>query len=255
MEKWQTLTDAFVTGSRKILGDNLTGVYLHGSAAMGCFNPLKSDIDLLIVVEKPLSKEIKLRYLEKIVDLNRQAPEKGLEISVVLKSVCSPFVYPTPYELHFSTTHLELYKKSPEEYIEKLQGTDKDLAAHFTIILHRGISLYGAGIKDVFGEVNKHYYFDSILYDIENAKHDILKNPMYIILNLCRVYAYKQSEKILSKQEGGEWGLFFMEKKYHPLINAALKEYKTGNKETFDAALSLDFADYMLKKINEQSAL
>ncbi len=39
----------FVTKSQKILGDNLIGIYLHGSAVMGCYNKQKSDIDLLVV--------------------------------------------------------------------------------------------------------------------------------------------------------------------------------------------------------------
>ena len=33
-----------------ILGDNLCGIYLHGSLAFGCFNWAKSDIDFLVVV-------------------------------------------------------------------------------------------------------------------------------------------------------------------------------------------------------------
>lgn len=32
------------------LGGNLVGIYLHGSLAMGCFNPDTSDVDLLLVV-------------------------------------------------------------------------------------------------------------------------------------------------------------------------------------------------------------
>lgn len=35
------LLDDFVMSSKNILGDNLTGIYLHGSAAMGCFNNKK----------------------------------------------------------------------------------------------------------------------------------------------------------------------------------------------------------------------
>lgn len=38
----QSLLDAFVAQSRAILGDCLTGVYLHGSAAMGCFQPQRA---------------------------------------------------------------------------------------------------------------------------------------------------------------------------------------------------------------------
>ena len=44
------LLNEFVEKSKEILGDNLVGIYLHGSSVMGCFNPKKSDLDLIIVV-------------------------------------------------------------------------------------------------------------------------------------------------------------------------------------------------------------
>ena len=31
---------------------------------------------------------------------------KGIEMSIVTKTVCNPFVYPTPFELHFSAMHI-----------------------------------------------------------------------------------------------------------------------------------------------------
>ncbi len=52
----QKLLDSFVIQSENILKDNLTGIYLHGSIAMGCFNGQKSDIDLIVVVQRELSK-------------------------------------------------------------------------------------------------------------------------------------------------------------------------------------------------------
>lgn len=42
------LISTFVDSTKDILGENLVGVYLHGSLAMGCFNPQRSDIDLII---------------------------------------------------------------------------------------------------------------------------------------------------------------------------------------------------------------
>lgn len=81
-----------------------------------------------------------------------------------------------------------------------MKGTDKDLAAHVTIINHRGKVLYGQEIKEVFGEVSKQDYFDSIWFDIEGAQEDILDNTMYITLNLARVLAYQKENLILSKR-------------------------------------------------------
>ena len=42
-----TVINCFVEQSKEILKDNLVGVYLHDSAVMGCYNPAKSDIDLI----------------------------------------------------------------------------------------------------------------------------------------------------------------------------------------------------------------
>lgn len=248
------LLNDFVIQSKMILGDNLTGIYLHGSAVMGCFNEQKSDIDLLVVVKDVISKEIKLRYMDMIIEMNRHAPEKGVELSIVKEAVCKPFVYPTPFELHFSIMHLNWYLTNPEDYVERMNGVDKDLAAHFTIIYHKGKVLYGREIKSVFEEVNSEAYMDSIWSDIQEAKEDIYANPMYITLNLCRVLAYKEEKLISSKQEGGEWGLNYIPiPKYQKLISDALEEYKTGEAMEIDNAVALDFAEYMLKQIRENS--
>ena len=136
---------------------------------MGCFHPEKSDIDLIVVVSENLSDDQKGLLMQNIVLLNEEAPAKGLEISVVKKEFCKPFVYPTPFELHFSRDHLQRYLNNPADYIEKMHGVDKDLAAHFTVINHYGIVLWGEKIEDVFSEVPKQDYADSIYCDIEKC--------------------------------------------------------------------------------------
>jgi predicted nucleotidyltransferase len=44
---------------RKEMMDNLVGIYLHGSLAMRCFNPDKSDIDFLVIAKNKLTFETK----------------------------------------------------------------------------------------------------------------------------------------------------------------------------------------------------
>ena len=253
MEKLESLLENFVRQSKNILGDNLTGIYLHGSAVMGCFNSKKSDIDLLIVVNDDISNEIKMQYMDMVVELNREAPEKGIELSIVKEAVCKPFVYPTPFELHFSIAHLNWYQSNPADYVERMKGTDKDLAAHFTIIYHRGKTLYGKEIKSVFSKVSSRDYMDSIWSDIEDAKEEIVTNTMYITLNLCRVLAYKRERLILSKREGGEWAMNALPvSEYQKIISDALKEYKTGEGMSIDRAVAAEFAEYMLKEIERE---
>lgn len=243
----------FVERNQKILGENLVGIYLHGSAVMACFNEKRSDVDLLVVVNTEISDDVKRQYMDMVVELNALAPSKGIELSIVRKEVCKPFIYPTPFELHFSIAHLEWYRTNPEDYVAKMNGTDKDLAAHFTIIYHRGKCLFGEEINNIFENVSQEAYFDSIWNDIESAEEDIMENSAYIILNLCRVLAYKKEELILSKQEGGKWGLDNIPEKYNNLIRQALDDYASVNPLKLDEKYALEYAKYMIDQIKSNS--
>lgn len=249
MDVLNSITNRMVEKSREILGDNLVGIYLHGSAVMGCFNEKKSDIDFIVVVNAAVANEVKRQYMDMVVELNADAPKKGIELSVVKREVCKSFVYPTPFELHFSNAHLQWYQTNPADYVEKMNGVDKDLAAHFTIIYHRGKCLYGEEIKDVFAEVSREFYFDSIWSDIENAAEEIAANPTYMILNLCRVLAYRKDGVILSKREGGSWGIDNVPERYHSLILQALEDYASDEPAEWNEERAWEYAAYMIEQI------
>ena len=249
MRSLDSLIEGFVERSKSILRDDLVGIYLHGSAVMGCFNPEKSDVDLIVVVDRPMSDPVKRAFLEMVVEYNALGPAKGIEMSVVLREVCKPFVYPTPYETHFSAGHLDSYQEDPEGYIRRMKGDDKDLAAHFTILQARGRCLYGAPLEDVFEPVPPRDYLDSIWYDVENAPEEIAEYPMYLILNLARVLAYGSEGLILSKKEGGEWALDRLPPEYRPLIRDALREYTESASVVYDPALAKRYAAYAVGRI------
>lgn len=251
MKEYEALLESFIEESKNILGRSLTGIYLHGSAVMGCFRSGVSDIDLIAVVKRALPNETKRQYLDMVTVLSEKAPAKGIELSIVKENVCRPFVYPTPFELHFSIAHLEWYRSDPEGYIAGMKGTDRDLAAHFTIIYHRGKTLYGKEIRKVFSRVSREDYLDSIWNDIKDAKEDIVAHPVYVALNLCRVLAYKRDNLILSKKEGGEWGLANVPVKYAGLLSDALAEYQSGVPMQLKgrAQLAEEYAEYMLGEI------
>lgn len=249
--QYEGLLFRFTEMSRRILKNNLVGIYLHGSAAMGCFNPKKSDLDLILVVEKGIPNAVKMEFMQNVALLNEEAPEKGIELSIVRKDVCNPFIYPTPFELHFSKTHLKWFIDNPEDYIANMQGVDPDLAAHFTIINEYGIVLFGAEISEEFAKVPKNYYMDSIWFDIENAHKEILTNTTYFTLNLCRVLAYLQDGLILSKKAGGEWGIDALPKRFSSLIQNALICYATEQELITDSEIALSFACYMLSQIKQ----
>lgn len=231
-----------------ILQEKLVGIYVHGSIAFGCFNWDKSDIDFLVVVNKQLTQNEKEVLISELLSLDEECPAKGLEMSVVLADVCKPFVYPTPFELHFSNFHKERAKADLAEYCKNMNGVDKDLAAHMMVIHAVGITLCGQVIEDVFAPVPKTDYIDSIYNDIACAEEDILEDSVYAILNLCRVLAYLRDDRVLSKSQGGEWGLRYLSPKYHPTIRNAMETYE-GLGDFTEKAMLQEFAKDMLENI------
>lgn len=235
------------------LETNLSGIYLHGSLAMGCFNQDTSDIDLLIVIHDKLSQEASLKLAKKVVAFHDSLPNRrGVELSIVLKTYLKNFVYPTPFEFHFSDFHLERYR-ADESYV--CGGyEDADLAAHFAVVYQRGIILYGEPIREAFLPVDRKYYLNAILEDIGDAPKSIIESPVYYTLNLCRVLYFVQEAYISSKKEGGTWGLQHLPARYHGLLKRCLDEYSGAvNAGGYDPVLLVDFAEYMTGHIREHS--
>lgn len=173
-------------------------------------------------------------------------------MSIVLEKDCNHFVYPTPFELHFSNIHKEKCKVNLEAYCAGMNGVDKDLAAHFTVVREVGITLVGKDVKSVFGIVPKVHYIDSIKGDIEDAIHEIVENPIYIILNLCRVLAYIKDGRVLSKKQGGQWGLKNLPACYIHIVEAAERCYCNNKIFDMNEDITRKFAKYMLNEIFEQ---
>lgn len=232
----------FLKGTLK---DNLVGIYLHGSIAMNCYHPNKSDIDLIIVVEDALDKKLKRKILEFLV-----LSKKPYELSIVLKEICKNFIYPTPYDFHYSISYLSNALDDPDAYINQMCGVDYDLAAHFKVIYERGIVLYGSNIEECFKDISRKDYLDSILRDFKDYKLSLSKNPTYYILNTCRIIAYLKENKIFSKEEAGEYFLQKCDKKYHFLVSLALKNRYLEIEEVYPLSEVFDFLKHFENILN-----
>ncbi|MCR2044056.1 aminoglycoside adenylyltransferase domain-containing protein [Anaerosalibacter massiliensis] len=231
--------------------DNLVGVYLHGSMAMGCFNPIQSDIDLLIICKEKQPSETYKRIARKLLKIEESIPSKsGIELSVVLESFLINFVYPTPFEFHYSAFHREKYKRDKNYLCGGFE--DEDLAAHFAVTYNRGIRLYGKPIKEIFKPIDRQIFIRSIKSDIDGVYKGIIDNTEYFILNLCRFLLFLKEDIISSKREGGQWAVKVLPFKYIELVNKCLAKYngEVVSLELKDQLL-LDFADYMTNEIEK----
>jgi len=238
----------------KILNDNLVGFYIHGSLAMGGFNPIISDIDALVVTETSISVETK-RNLAKFLLMYSNSPYP-VEISFLNIEQLKDWQYPCPFDFHYSEFWRERYEndllRGTYKFLNGDIDTDPDLAAHITITNNRGICIVGKPIGQVFPLVPRSDYISSIVGDFNECLENIQEDPVYCTLNLIRVFWYLKEGVISSKQEAGNWGLVTFPKEFCITIKKVVKCY-ANHKNSYDLdnyELVL-LRDYILDNVNK----
>lgn len=214
------------------LSDNLEGIYLHGSLAMGSYYRPKSDIDLIVVAKDKIGEEVSMSVGVAIAHEVEKRPTTGnVELSIIIADVARSVPVPTLYEFHYSSEcHYKILKGEVDYDSTK---TDVDLLSHLMYVRQRGVCLYGKPILEVFGEYNWQHFMDAVIDDFEwiLENENILESPFYGVLNICRVLQLisENSQTVHSKDEGGEWGLNNLPSEFHSLILKALDVYRSSD--------------------------
>ncbi len=187
--------------------EELIGLYLHGSLAMGCFQSRHSDLDLLVLVRQPPTAERLRSWAEFLLQLSLQpAP---IEISFLHRDCYTPWQHPTPFAFHFSEDWRATISHDVQEGAWRSWDwsatLDPDLAGHFTVTRRRGVCLAGEPIATAVPAVPWADYLDSIQRDLFWSYTRASDNPLYLVLNACRVWAAAAEQLVLSKAEGAVW--------------------------------------------------
>lgn len=240
--------------TKEILKDDFMGFYIHGSMAMGGFNSKSSDIDVLVITNKTMTVETKRKLAE--LFLNYSNTPYPMEISFVNMEQLKKWTHPCPFDFHYSEFWRGRYQddlsKGTYQHLNGELRYDADLAAHITIVNHRGISLEGPPIDEVFPSVPHLHYISSIMGDFQECLDNIEEDPVYCVLNLIRVYWYLKEGIISSKQEASNWGLSSLPKEFNFAIQKVVNSY-VGEKEIYDLEKSdlLALRNYINKNVQE----
>lgn len=257
-EGTQRQIDYFVKGCQSIIEGELVGVYLHGSLAMDTFNPRHSDVDLLVVTREPLSVSNQYLIAAELLFIISPHPSP-IEVTYLNKDQLANWQYPTPFDFHFSETWRDQYAKDLKSGEWKNWGQSEkqapDLAAHIAIVNHFGEVLFGEDIRSVFPNVPEEDFYASILDDYRDIRQHLHRNPVYSVLNMCRVLQSLEEHSIGSKLAGGIWGRANFPVEHHTLIEEAITHYKADSAEDLyplDADALEAFATYVDARLHRQ---
>jgi predicted nucleotidyltransferase len=230
-----------------VVGADLVGVYLHGSAAAGGFNPARSDVDLIVVTQRPMD-EAERRSLARLL-LDRSRRPYPVEMSVVSEASLRAWTHPLPFEFHFSEGWRDRMEAALAHRPFELSysPTNADLAAELAALRQRGLRLRGAPIADVFPDVPARDVLDSISQDLRWAAGN--ERYVYGVLNACRALAYLADGSFLSKAEAARWALGILAPANRDLVARALAVYDGRAASLGDEADVRAFVDHVRRRV------
>ena len=205
-----SLLGELVPRVRDLLGPNLRAMYVYGSLVFDCYNPARSDVDVLVVTRRRMAPETRRALASAMRRLAELAP---IEISFLSRADLEPWRYPTPFDYHFSA----------EE--EMQDGADAYFATEIANARARGVALVGPPPVDVLPAVPDEDFLDAIERDLVWASERVDERPYYGVLNGLRVVAYRRERTVMSKADAGRWGLRHAPARFHPLIASAAAFY------------------------------
>lgn len=184
-----------------LLGSQLVGAYLHGSAVLGGFDARRSDVDMLAVTDGPMTAAQRAATADALSDQSLPCPARGLELSVVTIEVTQ---HPTPepaFELHLTTMPGDAKVIDGHQH-----GGDPDLVLYFSVCRAAG-RLLGPGrpAGEVFAPVSDDLARGQMRRELRWAAEN--SPDEYAVLNACRAWRFAVDGALLSKIGGGQWAL------------------------------------------------
>jgi predicted nucleotidyltransferase len=185
------------------LGGIVAEVILHGSLTLGDYLPGRSDVDLLVVVQDPLT-DTQLAALTDALAGHRPRAPGPVDLRVVTRQVAASPTPAPPME-----AYLRLTPSSGVRVEERRHPGERDLAMELSVCRAHGRSLLGAAPAKLIGEVPDRWVVaagDAQLADWQAIGDD----PPYAeltVLTACRVWRFAEEGRHCSKTAAGQWAL------------------------------------------------
>lgn len=196
--------EALARSCAAALGETVAGVILHGSLALGDYLPGRSDVDLLVVVDDPLT-DAQLDALIEVAAAHRvQAPGR-VDLRVVTRQLAGAPSLAPPMEAYIEITPAA----GSELYVERRHPGERDLVVEFSMCRAHGRSLVGAPPAELIAEVPADWVLavdDAQLADWQ-AIGDDPKHAELTVLTTCRIWRFAEEGRYPSKSAAGAWAL------------------------------------------------
>ena len=240
-----------------ILGSDLLGVYLYGSAVVGGLQKY-SDIDVFVVANRVTTPEEKSRLISNLLKISgfyMKGSKPPLEVTLVEKAAINPWHYPPRYDFQYGEWLRESFEKG---IIEPLLTQEMpDLALIVIQVLLKSQTLWGLEPNQLLAPVPYPDFIKAMIHDLNRLAADLEGDTRNVLLTYARIWSTLATNAIRSKLAAADWVINHLPEVYQPVMQRAKAICMGLGNEYWDDIKMLikPCANFMVDQINAQIAL
>lgn len=249
--------EALVHGVSDVLGDDLVGAYLHGSAVLGGFRP-ESDIDIVVVSTRRTTQKEKRALTDLLLGLSgsRSSSEPGrpIELDIVVASEVKPWRYPPTFDFHYTEMWRDRFEHGDIEPWPN--DTNPDLASAITMVLIGDRPVVGPPAAEVFDPIPRADYVNAIVRDTDTVDEYLSWDTRNVVLTLPRIWSAIATDVVHSKESAALWALPRLPSEHRPVLELAVAAYRGDVRDRWDDIRSQTraYVDRILSEIDRARA-
>ncbi|MFC7243152.1 aminoglycoside adenylyltransferase family protein [Catellatospora aurea] len=237
---------------RAVLGEDLIGAYLHGSAVLGGLRP-RSDVDVLAVSRRSATPEQRHRIVDGLLDISgrraRRGPDRPVELIIVVQDDVRPWRYPPTCDFLYGEWLREQYERGEMPQPEP----SPDLAPLLTMALAGNTALFGPPPADLLDPVPPADLRHAIVVGIPGLLADLADDTRNVLLTFARIWVTLATGEIRSKDAAADWAIAHLPAEHQPVLAHAKAIYLGQAEESWDDDLFAGvrpLADHVLAEID-----
>ena len=213
-----------------VLGAEVVGAYLFGSATLGGLRP-HSDIDVFVVSSRPTTREEKRRLVDGFLAISGGG-RRYVELTIVVQSAVRPWRYPPSFDLQYG----EWDRAALEDAVLEPwpTATNPDVASLITMVLQANRPLLGPPPAEILDAVPREDYLHAMESAVEDVLRDLHGDTRNMLLTLARIWSSLATGAIRSKDEAADWALERLPEEHRPVLDRARAIYLGEAEEGWD---------------------
>ena len=224
----------------EVLGPDVVGAYLFGSAVLGGLQP-DSDLDVLVVSRRATTRAEKQALVDRLLSLSRRP--RHLELTITADGALD-FQYGDWWRREFESGNVEPWSGT---------AAANDLTVLIAMVLTAGRPLLGPPPGEVLPPVSRPNLTRAMLEGIEPLLADLDDDTRNVVLTLARIWTTLGTGEFRSKDAAADWALERLPEEHRAVLARARAIYLGDEPERWDdlAPRVRPHANYVVAEIEK----